>query len=131
VRWDARWQRFIAEETVGYSPAGKRIVRSGSGKPESAARANLRERVREYKAGLTPEARYYTVRHAVEDWLSYGLPGRSASTVDKCTTLCQTHIIPSLGAPKLRRATWGVGWCDFRMSAHRNQTGSTPLRARP
>jgi hypothetical protein len=102
VYWDTRRERFIATETVGYTPAGKRIVRTGSGRSESQAKMNLRERVREYRAGLAPDARNYTVQHAVEDWLSYGLPGRSTGTVDKCTRLCRTHIVPSLGARTLQ-----------------------------
>jgi integrase len=61
----------------------------------------LRERVREYEAGLSPHARFYTVRDAIDDWLTYGLTGTAAKTVDKCTSLCRTHIIPHLGARKL------------------------------
>jgi integrase len=105
VYWNERRQRYVAEATVGYTPAGKRIVRSGSGKTENEARANLRERVREYEAGLTPDARNYTVGHAVEDWLRYGLTGRAQKTVDKCRILCQRHIVPHLGARKLRQLT--------------------------
>jgi hypothetical protein len=40
VHWDEKRQRFIASVTVGYTPAGKRIVRRGSGKTEAQARAN-------------------------------------------------------------------------------------------
>jgi hypothetical protein len=91
--------------TVGYTAAGKRIVRRGMGKTESLAKARLKERVREYQAGLMPDARHYTVRHAAEDWLSYGLAGRSSKTVDKWASLCRTHVIPSLGARKVRAIT--------------------------
>jgi integrase len=105
IYWDEKRQRFLAAVTVGYTPAGKRIVRRGSGKTETAARAKLKEVVREYEAGLTTTARNHTVRHAVEDWLAYGLHGRAKATVDKNRTLCQTHIIPALGARKLRELT--------------------------
>src|SRR2546429_2969238 len=44
----------------------------------------------------------YTVADAVNDWLAYGLSGRSANTVDKYAILCRKHIIPALGARKLR-----------------------------
>jgi len=44
----------------------------------------------------------YTVADAVRDWLQYGLSGRSQATVEKCTILANTHIIPALGARKLR-----------------------------
>ena len=105
IYWDEKRQRFLAAVTVGYTPAGKRIVRRGSGKTEAAARAKLKEVIREYEAGLTTKARNQTVRHAVEDWLAYGLHGRAQRTVDKYRILCQTHIISALGARKLRELT--------------------------
>ena len=39
---------------------------------------------------------------AVRDWLAFGLSGRDSNTVTKCTILANTHIIPALGARKLR-----------------------------
>ena len=38
----------------------------------------------------------------VTDWLTFGLSGRAASTVEKYTILCNVHVIPALGARKLR-----------------------------
>ncbi|MEV0613828.1 site-specific integrase [Nonomuraea sp. NPDC050404] len=38
----------------------------------------------------------------MNDWLTYGLNGRDSATVKTCTILCRTHIIPALGARKLR-----------------------------
>ena len=105
IYWDENRQRFLAAVTVGYTPAGKRIVRRGSGKTEAAARAKLKEVIRQYEAGLTTKARNHTVPHAVEDWLAYGLHGRAKATVDKYRNLCQTHIISALGARKLRELT--------------------------
>ena len=105
IFWDEKRQRFLAAVTVGYTPAGKRIVRRGSGKTEAAARAKLKEVIREYEAGLTTKARNHTVRQAVEDWLAYGLHGRAQRTVDKYRILCETHVISALGARKLRELT--------------------------
>jgi integrase len=105
IFWDERRQRFLAEVTVGYTPAGKRIVRRGRGKTETAARNKLKEVIREYEAGLTAKARNTTVGQAVQDWLAYGLHGRSKATVDKCRGICETHVIPALGARKLRELT--------------------------
>jgi integrase len=102
VHWDEQRQRFIASVTTGYTPAGKRIVRRGSGKTEAQARAKLREVIRDHEDGLAIAPRNTTVAQIVNDWLAYGLNGRSAGTVEKCTRLCQTHIIPALGARKLR-----------------------------
>ena len=41
--WDENRQRFIAAVVIGYTPAGKRIVRRGSGKTKTEARAKLKE----------------------------------------------------------------------------------------
>lgn len=38
----------------------------------------------------------------VRDWLAFGLRGRDDRTITKCTILANTHIIPALGARKLR-----------------------------
>jgi integrase len=102
VHWDEKRQRFIASVTVGYTPSGKRIVRRGSGKTEPQARAKLKEVMRDHDDGLVLGPRNLTVAQAVNDWLAYGLSGRSKGTVDKCTYLCGTHVIPQLGARKLR-----------------------------
>src|SRR5215203_3147461 len=64
-------QQFIAGKTVGYDGRGRRIVKTGSGKSESAALRALRERVREFEAGLMPAANRVTVAQAVEDWLEF------------------------------------------------------------
>lgn len=101
LHWDEQRQRWIASVTVGYTPAGKRIVRKASGKTKTAAHAALREKIREYEDGLSMAQTGYTVAQAVEDWLEYGLNGRSANTVDKNRYLCK-HIIAGLGARKLR-----------------------------
>ena len=100
--WDEDRQRFIAAVVVGYTPAGKRIMRRGSGKTKTEARAKLKEVLRDHEDGLAIAPQNYTVADAVRDWLAYGLNGRSEATVTKCTGMCNTHIIPDLGARKLR-----------------------------
>jgi hypothetical protein len=42
------------------------------------------------------------VADAVRDWLAFGLSGRDIATVVKCTILANPHVIPALGARKLR-----------------------------
>ncbi|MFE9192252.1 tyrosine recombinase XerC [Micromonospora sp. NPDC007208] len=102
LHWDESRQRWIATITVGYTPAGKCIVRKGSGKTKTEARTKLREKIRDYEDGLAIAEHHYTVTEAVTDWLTYGLNGRSDRTKTKCEILCRTHIIPALGARKLR-----------------------------
>ncbi|GAA0734600.1 site-specific integrase [Dactylosporangium roseum] len=103
--WDEKRQRFIAEITIGYTPAGKRITRKGSGKTKTEARNKLKEVLRDHEDGLTIAPANFTVADAVKDWLDYGLTGRAPSTVNKIRALCEGHVIPDLGARKLRELT--------------------------
>jgi hypothetical protein len=102
LHWDEARQRWIASVTVGYTGAGKRIVRKDSGKTKTEARAKLREKIREYEDGIAIASNTLTVGDAVNDWLTYGLGGKSANTKSNYTVLAGTHIIPVLGARKLR-----------------------------
>ncbi|MFD9880095.1 tyrosine recombinase XerC [Streptomyces alboflavus] len=102
LHWDDKRQRWIATASLGYNPSGKRIVKRASGMTKTAAKAKLKEVLRDYEDGLAIAPTGYTVKDAVNDWLKYGLPGRDQSTVTTNTILCNTHVIPALGARKLR-----------------------------
>jgi integrase len=102
LSWDDKRQRWIASLTVGYTPDGKRIVKRGSGRTKTEAQRKLREIIRDYEDGQVTSGRDYTVAQAVRDWLKFGLAGRDEETVKKCTILANTHVIPALGARKLR-----------------------------
>ena len=102
LHWDEQRQRWIASLTVGYTPAGKRIVRKGSGKTKTEARAKLRARIRDYEDGKISAPQTLTVKDVIAYWLAYGLAGRSQATKDKCRYLCDLHIVPDLGARKIR-----------------------------
>ena len=105
LRWSEKRQRWIAEVTVGYTPDGKRIVRSASDKSKSRALKKLHEKLRERAEGLPSEDARYTVAQAVRDWLEHGLNGRDEATVRTCRSLAENHVIPDLGARKLRDLT--------------------------
>jgi integrase len=102
LRWSETRRRWIAEVTVGYTPAGRRIVRSASDKTKTGALKKLREKLRDRDDGIPSEDAKYTVAQAVQDWLRYGLHGRDTATVAKNRILARKHIIPELGARKLR-----------------------------
>jgi len=102
LSWDKARQRWIASLTVGYTPDGKRIVKRGSGRTKTEAQRKLREIIRDYEDGQVTDGHGCTVAQAVRDWLGFGLPGRDKDTVKKCTILANGHIIPALGARKLR-----------------------------
>ena len=102
LRWDNSRQRWIAEVTIGYKPSGTRIVRKASSRTKTAAQRKLKDIIRDHEDGLAVAAHGYTVADAVRDWLAFGLSGRDIATVVKCTILANTHVIPALGARKLR-----------------------------
>jgi integrase len=102
LRWSESRQRWIGELTIGYTPAGKRIVRSASRKNKGDARDALNTLIRNYEDGLATAATSATVADAVTDFLTYGLNGRSPTTITTATILADQHIIPAIGARKLR-----------------------------
>ncbi|MEU4405527.1 site-specific integrase [Streptosporangium sp. NPDC023963] len=102
LHWDEQRERWIASVTVGYTPAGKRIVKKASGKSKTEAKDKLKEIIRDYDDGLAIAPVHYTVTDAVRYWLQHGLAGRSATTVKMYTTFADKHVIPAVGARKLR-----------------------------
>lgn len=102
LHWDERRQRWIATASFGFDPSGKRLVKRGSGKTKTEAKNKLKEVLRDHEDGLAIAPTGYTVGNAVNDWLMYGLAGRDTGTLKACTSLSRTHVIPALGARKLR-----------------------------
>jgi integrase len=89
--------------TIGYTPAGKRIVRRGSGKTKTAAKEKLKEILRDHEDGVALAAgNGYTVAHAVNDWLTnYEPSGHDTNTIRTVRCLVDKHIVPDLGTRKL------------------------------
>jgi hypothetical protein len=54
---------------MGYDPAGRRIVKRGSGRTKTEAKQKLKEVLRDYEDGLAIAPSDYTVAQAVNDWL--------------------------------------------------------------
>jgi integrase len=100
--WSESRQRWIAEATVGYTPSGKRIVKKGSGRTKTAAKDKLKEILRDSDDGTVTNSPNYTVAQAVADWLAFGLPRRGRATVERYESLTRVHVVPALGARKLR-----------------------------
>lgn len=121
LHWDDKRQRWIASVTVGYTPAGKRIVKKGSGKTKTEAKEKLKEILRDYEDGLTVKSGI-TVAHAVNYWLEHGLNGRSKRTVELYRDFARIHIVPALGKRKLSELS--VEDVD-RWLAHKAKTLST------
>jgi integrase len=102
LHWNSARQRWIATASLGFTADGRRIVKTGSGRTKSAAKAKLNGVLRDYEDGLAIAPSGYTVQNAVEEWLRYGLSQRDDMTVRTCRNLRRTHILPALGSRKLR-----------------------------
>jgi hypothetical protein len=102
LRWSEPRQRWIAEVTVGYSPTGKRIVKTASSKTKTEAKNKLKEMIRDLDDGLPIAPENYYVRDAVQAWFAFGLNGRDQATVTNYRCLADTNIIPHIGKRKLR-----------------------------
>lgn len=102
--WDEQRQRWTAEITIGFRPNGKRIVRRARGRTKKEAKGKLDDLIKVREEGISRSAKNgYTVAHAVNDWLAnYELTGRDPNTVKTVRSLVDNHIIPAMGARKLR-----------------------------
>jgi integrase len=104
---------FTGAISLGYAPDGKRQRLKRKGKNKADVKAKLIKAVNDLEAGVkSPEN--YTVRDAVEDWLSTGLKGRDPKTVTTNRILAEKHVIPLIGKRKLKelRADEVDKWLD-------------------
>jgi integrase len=104
---------FTGAISLGFGPDGKRQRLKRKAKTKTAVKDKLIKAVKALETGVTA-SETYTVRDAVNDWLSKGLKGRSENTVTKLRILAETHVIPRLGKRKLQqlRADHVDEWLD-------------------
>ena len=95
---------FVGSISLGYKPDGSRHRPSVRGKTQKEVRAKLKELKEDYDDGIELGDKY-TVEQAALDWLERGLRGRGPATIERKTTEVKNHIIPGLGAAKLKRLT--------------------------
>jgi hypothetical protein len=71
-------------------------------RPRPRPARNSRTKIREYEDGKISAPGTVTVKDVITDWLAYGHASRSEATKAKCRYLCEGHIVPELGARKIR-----------------------------
>lgn len=101
IYFDMAKNSFVGEVSLGYTAAGNRRRRKVYGKTKVEVRDKLKRLHVEIESGVTSSARY-TVEDAVRKFLDVGLRGRAPKTTEKCRTLIDNHIVPQIGAAKLR-----------------------------
>jgi integrase len=103
IYFDAAKNRYIGAISLGYGGDGRRVRRKVSGKTKQEVRQKLKELHSDLEAGVQSPATY-TVRAAVDDWLTEGLSGRSERTL----TLYRDGVKPltdKIGSKPLRKLT--------------------------
>jgi integrase len=104
IYWDEANKCYVGSISLGYKPDGTRNRPSVRGATQKEVRRKLKELKDDYDDGIELGDKY-TVEQAALDWLERGLRGRGPATMERKTTEVKNHIIPGLGAAKLKRLT--------------------------
>lgn len=109
--------------SLGFDAAGTRRRVKRKGRTKAQVRDKLREVVEDLEAGVTA-AEGYTVADAISDFLDQGMKGKSAETISNYRSLADHHLIPYLGAAKLKKLTADEldRWMDERAAELSNRT---------
>ncbi|MEU7915676.1 site-specific integrase [Microbispora bryophytorum] len=104
---------FTGAISLGFGPDGRRRRLKRKGKTKAEVKDKLVQAVKDLETGIKSTDNY-TVRDAVEDWLSKGLKGRDESTIATLRILASKHVIPLIGKAKIKelRADDVDAWLD-------------------
>lgn len=103
-RADGRWVGMVA---LGHGPDGRRRRVKVTGRTRAEARAKVADTLRKVQDGLPVGDQRTTLEEFLSDWLTHGLPSaaRSSNTRDNYRWAVDKHIVPALGASRLRDLT--------------------------
>jgi integrase len=90
--------------SLGFDGAGKRIRVKRKGRTKTQVKDKLREAADDLEAGIKTDDKY-TVKDAVNDFLSQGLKGKASGTVENYRSLADNNLIPQIGAARLKELT--------------------------
>jgi integrase len=71
--------RWVGQISLGYNANGSRKRKRVTGKTKTIVQDRLRQLLEDLESGV--EDRAYTFRQAIDDWLEFGLTGRSPQTI--------------------------------------------------
>jgi len=105
--------RVTGALSLGFGPDGKRKRLKRKGRNKTEVIDKLIEAVKDLESGVESPTNY-TVRDAVEDWLTKGLKGRDPETITTNRILAEKHVVPLIGKAKLKdlRADDVDTWLD-------------------
>jgi len=109
--------------SLGFDAAGKRQRVKRKGRTKAQVKDKLREVVGDLEAGVTATENY-TVQEAVDDFLDQGMKGKAKETIDNYRSLASHHLIPYVGAARLKKLTADEldKWMDERAEELSNRT---------
>ena len=101
--------------SLGFDATGRRQRVKRKGRTKTEVKDKLREVVDDLEAGVSAAASY-TVQEAVADFLDHGMKGKSPGTVANYRSIADHHLIPFIGAAKLKKLTADEldSWLDER-----------------
>mgnify|MGYP000271132161 CR=1 FL=1 len=94
-----RWRALL---DVGEDAAGRRRRRKVSGRTRAEVAAKLRELQRDLEDGVSSAGRHGTVSALSDDWLRQRSGELAASTLEVRNWAVNQHIVPALGARRVR-----------------------------
>ena len=95
---------YIGAISLGFDGRGNRKRIKRRGRTKTAVTDKLRKAVDALETGINANDSY-TVGDAVRDWLARGLKDRDAHTIATNRILAERHVIPLIGAIKLKELT--------------------------
>ncbi|HUD40285.1 MAG TPA: tyrosine-type recombinase/integrase, partial [Streptosporangiaceae bacterium] len=95
---------WVGAISLGFDGQGKRQRIKRKAKTKTQLKEKLIQVIAEREAGLKP-TEGYTVANAVSDWLARGLKGPDDNTITTNRILAEQHVLPLIGAVKLKELT--------------------------
>jgi integrase len=95
---------FIGSISLGFDGRGNRRRIKRRGRTKAAVTDKLKKAVKALETGIDASDSY-TVAEAVRDWLAKGLKDRDSNTLATNRILAEQHVIPLIGAIKLKELT--------------------------
>jgi predicted transcriptional regulator len=95
---------YIGAISLGFDGRGNRKRIKRRGRTKAAVTDKLRKAVDALETGINASDSY-TAGEAVRDWLARGLKDRDAHTIAANRILAERHVIPLIGAIKLKELT--------------------------
>ncbi len=97
---NGRWRALV---DVGADAAGRRQRKKVSGRTRAEVLLKMREVQRDAEDGLASGGRHLTVAVLAEEWLRHRSGELSASTLEVRTWAVRQHLVPALGARRVRQ----------------------------